>query len=182
MSATAPDPPKLVLDSASLITAAKFTVDGLTVVEHIAQRCQVIIVPAVHNEVVLAGAAYPDAALVQKMVISGQIIVTAVPVSGQTVLDGYKLGRGEKESMILTLTQPDVDYLVVDDRLAFIVSDRMTVPKILLVDLLVELVWKGLMERQLAEKILKVIESRYAPGFIPHTVKILERGDRKCLM
>jgi hypothetical protein len=33
--------------------------------------------------------------------------------------------------------------LVIDDRLAFIVSDRMTVPKILLVDLLAELVWRG---------------------------------------
>jgi hypothetical protein len=42
--------------------------------------------------------------------------------------------------IILMLTQLDTDYLVVDDRLAFVVSDRMTVPKILLVDLLVELV------------------------------------------
>jgi len=58
----------------------------------------------------------------------------------------------------------------------------MTVPKILLVDLLVELVWQQLMERELAEKILKVIGARYAPGFIPHTVKILEGGDRRCLM
>jgi len=173
--------PKLVVDSASLITAAKFTVDGLTVVEYIAQRCQLVITPAVNNEVVIAGAAYPDAALVQWMVASGQITVEAPPVSGSTVLDSYKLGQGEKESMILTLTQPDVDYLVVDDRLAFIVSDRMTVPKILLVDLLVELVFLGLMERELAEKILKAIEPRYAPRFIPHTLKILERGDRKCL-
>jgi hypothetical protein len=83
--------------------------------------------------------------------------------------------------MILALTQPDADYLVVDDRLAFIVSDRMTIPKILLADLLVELVWKQFIERELAEKILKVIEVRYAPGFIPHTLKILEGGVRKCL-
>ena len=62
-----------------------------------------------------------------------------------------------------------MDYLVVDDRLAFVVSDRMTVPKILLVDLLVELVWKGLLERELCERMLRVIEPRYAPGFIPHT-------------
>jgi predicted nucleic acid-binding protein len=136
----------------------------------------------VYNEVIVAGAAYPDAALVQGMVASGQIVVESPPVSGATVLDSYKLGRGEKESMILTLTQPDVDYLVVDDRLAFIVSDRMTAPKILLADLLVELVWKGFMERELAEKILKAIEPRYAPGFIPHTLKILERGDRRCLI
>jgi hypothetical protein len=40
MTAPAQTLPKLVVDSASLITAAKFTVDSLTVVEYIAQRCQ----------------------------------------------------------------------------------------------------------------------------------------------
>jgi len=60
-------------------------------------------------------------------------------------------------------------------------SDRMTVRKILLVDLLVELVWKGFMERQLAEKMLGVIAPRYAPGFIPHTLTMLERGEGRCL-
>jgi predicted nucleic acid-binding protein len=174
-------PPKLVFDSASLITAAKFTVDGLTVIEHVAQRGQIVIGPAVHDEVVMAGAAYSDAVLVQRMVLNGQIKVQPVTVPVATVLDRYKLGPGEKESMILALTQPDADYLVVDDRLAFIVSDRMTIPKILLADLLVELVWKQFIERELAEKILKVIEVRYAPGFIPHTLKILEGGVRKCL-
>jgi hypothetical protein len=42
MTTPAPTPPELVADSASLITAAKFTVDGLTVAEHIAQRCQLV--------------------------------------------------------------------------------------------------------------------------------------------
>jgi predicted nucleic acid-binding protein len=165
-----PTPLKVIVDSASLITAAKFTVDGHTVVEHLAHCCLVRITPAVHNEVILAGATYPDAAHVQALVTDGHIA-------------GYKLGRGEKESIILALTLPDTDYLVVDDRLAFVVSDRMTVPKILLVDLLVELVWKGFMERLLAEKILRAIAPRYAPGFIPHTSLImLERGERRCLI
>lgn len=181
MIAPAPTPPKLILDSSSLITTAKFTVDGLTVAEHIAQRCQLIIASAVHNEVIVAGVAHPDATQIQKMVARGQIAVETPPVSSATVLDSYKMGQGEKESIILTLTLPEVDNLVVDDRLAFIVSDRMTVPKILLADLLVELVWKGLLERELAEKILKAIEPRYATGFIPHTLTILERGDRRCL-
>ena len=91
------------------------------------------------------------------------------------------MGRGEKESIILALTLPDTDYLVVDDRPAFVVSDRMTVLQILLVDVLVELVWKGFMERQLAEKMLGAITPRYAPGFIPHTLTMLERGERRCL-
>lgn len=172
---------KLVVDSASLITAAKFTVEGRTVAEHLARQCSLIIVSAVHNEVIIAGAAYPEAAQMQGMVADGRITVEVPLVSGASVLDSYKLGQGEKESIILALTRSDVDYLVIDDRLAFIVSDRMTIRKILLVDLLVELVWKGLMERELAENILGVIESRYAPGFIPHTLRILEGGDRRCL-
>lgn len=81
-----------------------------------------------------------------------------------------QLGRGEKDCIILMLTQPDTDYLVVDDRLAFVVSERMTVPKIWLVDLLVELVWQGCMERQLAEKMLRAMAPRDAPGFIPPPV------------
>jgi predicted nucleic acid-binding protein len=176
-----PTPLKVIVDSASLITAAKFTVDGHTVVEHLAHCCLVRITPAVHNEVILAGATYPDAAHVQALVTDGHITVVSPPVSEASVLDGYKLGRGEKESIIQALTLPDTDYLVVDDRLAFVVSDRMTVPKILLVDLLVELVWKGFMERQLAEKMLGAITPRYAPGFIPHTLTMLERGERRCL-
>jgi predicted nucleic acid-binding protein len=183
MMVTTPAPTllKLVVDSASLITAAKFIVDGFTVAEHIAERCRLVIVPAVYNEVIIAGAAYQDAARMQGMITAGRITVEAPSISGGTVLDSYKLGQGEKESMILALTQPDLDYLVVDDRLAFIVSDRMAIRKVLLVDLLVELVWKELMERVLAEKILRVIESRYAPGFIAHTLRILEGGDRRCL-
>lgn len=181
MTTRTPTPPKLVLDSSSLITAAKFTVAGLTVAEHIAQLCELVIVSSVRDEVIVAGAAYPDAARVRQMITNGQITVEAFLASGTTVLDNYKFGQGEKDSIIMALTLPDVDYLVVDERLAFIVSDRMTVPKILLADLLVELVWKGLMASELAEKILKTIEPRYAQGFIPHTLKILERGDRRCL-
>ena len=60
-------------------------------------------------------------------------------------------------------------------------TPRMTVPKILLVDRLVELVWQGCMERQLAEKMLEAIALRYAPGFITHALIMLERGERKCL-
>jgi predicted nucleic acid-binding protein len=176
-----PTPLKVIVDSASLITAAKFTVDGHTVVQHLAHCCLVHITPAVHHEVILAGATYPDAAHVQAMVTGGHITVVSPPVSEASVLDGYKLGRGEKESIIQALTLPNTDYLVVDDRLAFVVSDRMTVPKILLVDLLVELVWKEFMERQLAEKMLGAITPRYAPGFIPHTLTMLERGERRCL-
>ena len=60
MGAPGSTPLKVVVDSASLITAAKFTVAGYTVVEHLAHCCLLRIAPAVHNEVTLAGATYPD--------------------------------------------------------------------------------------------------------------------------
>src|SRR5215510_834586 len=123
MGTPGPTPLKVVVDSASLITAAKFTVDGSTVLEHLAQCCSLRITPAVHHEVILAGATYPDAAHVQAMVTDGRIIVVSPSVSAASVLDSYKLGRGEKDSIILMLTQSDMDYLVVDDRPAFVVSD-----------------------------------------------------------
>lgn len=181
MATSTPTLLKLVVDAASLITAAKSSVDGRTVAEHIARQCLFTIVPAVYNEVIIAGSAHPDVVRVRDMVTDGRIIVEAPPRSGASVLDGYKLGSGEKESIILALAQPSVDYLVIDDRLAFIVSDRMTVPKILLVDLLAELVWRGRLERELVERMLQAIEPRYAQGFIPHTLKMLEGGNRRCL-
>ena len=175
------DSPCLVLDSASLITAAKFVVDGSTVLEHLSRCCLLTIPSAVHREVVVAGAAYPDAAQVQTMVTDGRIIVQTVEADAATVLDDYQLGAGEKESMILALTDSAVHHLVVDDRLAFIVSDRMTIPKILLADLVVELVWAGSVSLELGEAILRSVEPRYAQGFIPHTLTMLTRGERRCL-
>jgi len=92
MGTPGPTPLKVVVDSASLITAAKFTVDGHTVVAYLTQCCLVCITSAVHNEVILAGATYPDAAHVQALVTDGRITVTSSPVSDASGLDGYKFG------------------------------------------------------------------------------------------
>jgi hypothetical protein len=96
MGTPGPTSLKVVVDSASLITAAKFTVDGHTVVEYLAQCCLLRITPAVHQEVILAGATYPDAAHVQAMVTDGRITVASPPVSAASVLDGYKVGTRRK--------------------------------------------------------------------------------------
>ena len=74
-----------------------------------------------------------------------------------------------------------VDFIVTDDRLAYIVIDRMHIKKMLFLDLIVELVERNLMNLELAKSIVNEIESRYPEGFIYHTLKILDRGDRKCL-
>ena len=74
-----------------------------------------------------------------------------------------------------------VDFIVTDDRLAYIVIDRMHIKKMLFLDLIVELVERNLMNLELAKSIVNEIELRYPEGFIYHTLKILDRGDRKCL-
>lgn len=53
----------------------------------------------------------------------------------------------------------------------------MTVPKILLVDLFAELVWRECLECALLERMLQAIAPRYAQGFIPHTLRMLVRRD-----
>ncbi|MBM3134343.1 MAG: hypothetical protein FJZ89_03465 [Chloroflexi bacterium] len=87
-----------------------------------------------------------------------------------------------KEAIALCLKKGENISLITDDRLAYIVSDRMRVQKLLLLDLVVELVASRLMSSALAEEIVRATEPRYSGGFIAHTLKILERGDRKCLV
>jgi predicted nucleic acid-binding protein len=97
-------------------------------------------------------------------------------------LDHYNLGKGEKESIVLAVEMgEEVGFIVTDDRLAYIVIDRMGIKKLIFLDLIVELVERSSMDLELAKSITNAIESRYPEGFIYHTLKILERGDRKCL-
>jgi len=92
------------------------------------------------------------------------------------------LGKGEKESIALAIKMvAEVDFTITDDRLAYIVIDRMDIKKLLFLDLIVELVERGLMNLELAKSIINAIKSRYPEGFVYHTLKILDRGDRKCL-
>jgi hypothetical protein len=65
MATSTPTLLKLAVDAASLITAAKFSVDSRTVVEPIARQCLLTIVPAVYNEVIIAGSSHPDAVRVK---------------------------------------------------------------------------------------------------------------------
>jgi predicted nucleic acid-binding protein len=117
-----------------------------------------------------------------KLIREGKIGVRRPPFWDYNVLDHYNLGKGEKESIVLTVEMGDeMDFIVTDDRLAYVVIDRMGIKKLLFLDLIVELVERTLMDLELARSIIDAIESRYPEGFIYHTLKILERGDRKCL-
>lgn len=173
---------KLVFDTAALITCCQFKVHGLPVVEHILPACAIVIPSAVQTEVTIASDRYVDAQLAAGLVAAGKVQVESVVLPRSNVLEYYKLGLGEKEAIALCLKMGENIPLITDDRLAYIVSDRMRVQKLLLLDLVVELVASRLLSSDLAEKIVKVTEPRYSAGFIAHTLKILERGDRRCLV
>ncbi|MDI6886828.1 MAG: hypothetical protein QMD22_10930, partial [archaeon] len=105
-----------------------------------------------------------------------KIKVRSVSFWKNDVLDRYKLGKGEMESIALGVEMGDeVDFIVTDDRLAYIVIDRMGLKKMLFLDLIVELVERRLLDLERARLIVHAIESRYPEGFIYHTLKILER-------
>lgn len=174
--------PKLIFDTNALITSCKFYVHGLPLIRHIAESCEIIISHSVNEEVVSAGERYSNAVVAQELAREGRIKVRSVSFWDYGVLDRYKLGKGEKESIALGVEMGDeVDFIVTDDRLAYIVIDRMGMKKVLFLDLIVELVDRRLLDLERARLIVNATESRYPQGFIYHTLKILERGDRKCL-
>ena len=166
--------PKLIFDTNALITSCKFYVHGLPVIKYIVERCEIIIPHSVNEEVVIAGGKYPDAVIAKGLIREGKIIVRGVSFRDYDVLDRYKLGKGEKESIVLAVEMgEEVDFIVTDDRLAYIVIDRMGLKKLLFLDLIVELVGRSSMDLELAKVIITTIESRYPEGFIYHTIKIL---------
>jgi predicted nucleic acid-binding protein len=148
--------------------------------EHVVSICEVFIPDAVGVEAGIASEKYPDATVAERMIREGEIKVQRVGLPGDDVLDRYKLGKGEKEAIVLGIEKEEA-FIITDDRLAYVVMNRMKIKKLLFLDLLIELVEKKLMERKVAEQIVAAVKPRYPEGFIYHTLKILERGDRRCL-
>jgi predicted nucleic acid-binding protein len=171
---------KVIFDSSALITCCKFKIQSHYIMEHILRICEVFIPDAVRAEAGMASEKYPDATVAERMIREGAIKVQCVELQEDGVLDRYKLGKGEKEAITLAIDKGEA-FVVTDDRLAYVVINRMKIKKLLFLDLLIELVEQKLIEREVAEQIVAAVKSRYPEGFIYHTLKILERGDRRCL-
>jgi len=63
--------------------------------------------------------------------------------------------------------------LIVDDHLVYLVSDRLGVPKLFLLDLIVHLVRDGQLTAALGCGMVEAIRTRYPEAFIEHTLLIL---------
>ncbi|MFN2129284.1 MAG: hypothetical protein ACK2VD_02075 [Anaerolineae bacterium] len=169
---------KLILDSGPLITTCKFSVQDLLLIDHLLRRCEIIVADSVRDEVVVAGVQYRDAHAARQRIERGQIAVLsppAVPDLG-IVLGLYELGHGERDSILLTEHASLVDAtLVLDDHLAYLVSDRLRRRKRFLLDVIVDLVRAEQLAVELAVDMVSAIGTRYPSAFVEHTMLLLRR-------
>jgi predicted nucleic acid-binding protein len=136
----------------------------------------------VMEEVIVERERYADAIVAEERVKAKRIKIRDVDLPFNSVLNYYGLGAGEKEAIALSREmEAEIDFLVIDDKLGYIVCDRLGIKKCFLLDLILKLVERGMMDKELAREIIKVVKPRYSEGLIRHSLWILERGERKCL-
>jgi len=168
---------KLIFDAGPLITTCKFSVAGRLVIDHILNYGEIAVATSVRDEVVVAGAHYPDAWAARQRIDRGQIVVLAPPSNPalEVLLAPYGLGDGERDSILL-IGHADLQgaTLVMDDHLAYLVSDRLGLRKRFLLDVIADL-GAGKLEPGLAVSIVQAIRTRYPPAFVEHTLLLLRR-------
>jgi predicted nucleic acid-binding protein len=162
----------VVFDAGPLITACKFEVFGKLVIDHLLAECRVIIAPSVEEEVAVLGAAYPDGVAAGERIARSEVQV--VPVAGQKWerhLKVYALGKGEQDSIALCGQLQDVEALIMDDYLAFLVAARLGLKVWMLPDLIVQLAERKCLTRDQAVEILQAIRPRYRRGVVEHSLE-----------
>jgi hypothetical protein len=169
---------KLLFDAGPLITTCKFSVTGKLIIDHLLGQCQITVAASVRDEVVLAGSRYLDANAANQRISAGTIAVVpslSDPATKQLIAP-YGLGVGEVDSILLA-EHPDWKdaTLVVDDHLAYLVSDRLGQRKRFLLDVITDLVRADQLTAALAVSIVQAIRSRYPVAFVEHTLLMLRR-------
>lgn len=170
---------RLIFDAGPLITACKFTVRGSPIIDYILEHRVIAIAASVRDEVVKAGSRYPDASTAQQRIMHGLIDVLS-PLSTKPDIDAalklYQLGIGEYDSILLaTDAAAPTPTVVLDDHLAYLVSDRLHRRQRFLLDVIIDLVRSDNLERDLAIDIVQAIRQRYPPAFVEHTLLVLRR-------
>jgi predicted nucleic acid-binding protein len=94
----------------------------------------------------------------------------------------YGLGHGEQAAIALAFVlRSEINYVVLDEKLAYIVCDRLDLPKLFFLDLVLMLVEQNGLSKTLAREMIDLVAPRYSFGMVEHSLKILERGERKWL-
>jgi predicted nucleic acid-binding protein len=165
----------VIFDAAPLITACKFEVRGVLVIDHMLPECCIVIAPRVEEEVAILGASYPDGVVAGERIARGAIQVMAVTDrKWARYLADYALGDGERDSIELCGQEAGVAALVTDDYLAFVAATRQGLKAWMLPDLVVELAARGGIALTIAELILTTIRARYRAGVIEHSLARLQ--------
>jgi len=166
-------------DATSLITCAKFQVDGRLVLDYALDVAQIVITKKVKEETVDAGLAggYMDAAVIKARIDAGQIEVRSVTRFSdpfEAVLDDYGLEDGDKAVVRLALQAPDVHASVTDDRLLFVVLHRCGKKALFLPDYIEQGVSDGVFDATTGMKLLHAVSPRLPQGFVSHSLRRLE--------
>lgn len=136
-----------------------------------------MIVPSVEEEVAVLGASYPDGVVAGERIAQGGIQVVPLAKRKWTRhLADYALGNGERDSIELCGQVKEVQALVTDDYLAFVVATRLDLKVWMLPDLVLELAGCGGLPLEVAKAILEVIRPRYRAGVIEHSLERLQEG------
>jgi hypothetical protein len=166
-------------DATSLITCAKFQVDGRLVLDYALDVTRIVVTTEVQQETVYAGLAggYPDAVEIKTRIDAGSIEVRAperLPTPFEEVLDLYGLQAGDKAVVRLSLQAADVDATVTDDRLLFVVLRRCRREALFLPDFVEKAVTDGALDASTGQKLLLACRSRLPVGFVEHSLRRLE--------
>lgn len=170
---------KLLFDASSLITAAQFGAGRRFLIEFIVDYAQVIIPEGVKTEAVDLGlrAGYSDAFELDRLIKAGAITVERVQPADppfETVVAAYDVEPGDVEILRLCRHTSDYDYVVVDDRLLYLILHRFAMRPIFLPDLIVTIAKEEAITEDTGEQLLEAIRPRYRTGFIEHSLQMLK--------
>jgi predicted nucleic acid-binding protein len=172
-----------VFDTSPLITACKFELRGQPIIDHLlAANCRIIVPSSVQAEITAELHRYPDAKIAAERIRNEQVLVRNVIMPSENVMDLYSLGYGEQAAIALAFVlKSEINHVVLDEKLAYIVCDRLNLPKLFFLDLVLTLVEKNGLSKALGREIIDLVAPRYSFGMVEHSLKILERGERKWL-
>jgi len=92
----------------------------------------------------------------------------------EQVVAAYGIEDGDKEVLRLCRQIPDYDYVIVDDRLLYLIIHRFGMRPLFLPDLIVMMVQEKAVTEMRAEQMLDAIKPRYRLGFIEHARWVLK--------
>jgi hypothetical protein len=170
--------PGLIFDASSLIAATRFEVGKQPIIDYILNDLKVVIPEEVKVEVVDQGLVrgYSDAVLLDQRVKAAAIEVTASKTTHpilETILHEYGLEDGDRAIVRICREISDYEWVVVDDRLLYIVLNRFGLRPSFLPDVIEWLVTENKWKQSLAESVLQTIRPRYRSGFITHSLERL---------